>query len=268
MNLANPFLPPDMLTLLRMGDATLSQVRDVLAEPQNHMSIPLSEVRLGPPISNPSKIICLGLNYQDHSPKSDPSTPVFPTIFAKYANCIVGPGDPIIIPSVSDQVDYEAELAVVIGKRGKDIPLDQAIHHIAGYTCFNDVSARDYQSRTSQWLQGKTFDTFGPMGPALVTSDEISDPGTLEISLALNGQTMQHSNTSHLIFSIPQIIVYLSQIMTLEVGDVLSTGTPGGVGALRNPPVFLKAGDQVEVRIEGVGILYNPVSVESLQKNR
>jgi 2-keto-4-pentenoate hydratase/2-oxohepta-3-ene-1,7-dioic acid hydratase in catechol pathway len=256
---ANPSLPSDMIAFLRMGDEALSQAEEVLCESEKYELIPLSKVRLGPPIPNPSKIICLGLNYQDHAPKEGSAAPAFPTFFAKYNNCLIGPGDPIILPAVTKQVDYEAELAVVIGKRGKNIPFDRAFDHVVGYTGFNDVSARDYQSRTSQWLQGKTFDTFGPMGPVLVTRDEIPHPDQLDIALVLNGQTMQHSNTAHLIFSIPQIIVYLSQFMTLEAGDVISTGTPGGVGALRTPPVFLKAGDQVKVVIEQIGELINPV---------
>lgn len=260
LNQANPLLPAEMMAFLRMGEPAISFTRQAAANPDLRSCRPLSEVRLGPPVPSPAKIICLGLNYQDHAPAGEKPTQAFPTIFAKYNNCIVAPGDPILIPSATGQVDYEAELAVVIGQRGKDIPVQDALKHVAGYTAFNDVSARDFQNRTSQWLQGKTFDTFGPMGPALVTCDEIPDPGRLDISLVLNGETMQHSNTGYMIFTIPEIIAYLSQIMTLEPGDVISTGTPGGVGILRDPPVLLKPGDRVEVHIEGVGVLSNPVS--------
>jgi len=260
LNRASTSLPDEMLAFLRLGESGLRIAQEILRNPDLRACIPMKEVRLGPPMPNPSKIICLGLNYQDHAPKGGQSTQDFPTLFAKYSNTIIGPGEPILIPSVTYQVDYEAELAVVIGKQGKDIPVHQALSYIAGYTALNDVSARDYQNRTSQWLQGKTFDTFGPMGPAIVTKDEIPDPGNLDISLILNGQTMQHSNTCHMIFSIPKIIAYISQIMTLDVGDVISTGTPAGVGVLRDPPVFLQSGDSVEVHIERVGVLANPVA--------
>ncbi len=260
LNKANPEIPSDMMTYIRMGEQVLNLSRQVIETPDMHACNPVSEVRLGPPVPYPSKIICLGLNYQDHAPKGDQSAQAFPTIFAKYNNSIIGTGDPIIIPTVTDQVDFEAELLVVIGKQGKNIPFHQTMDYVLGYSAFNDVSARDYQARTSQWLQGKTFDTFGPMGPVLVTSDEIEDPGNLDISLILNSQIMQQSNTSHLIFPISQIIAYLSQIMTLEPGDVISTGTPAGIGILRDPPVLLKAGDKVEVHIEGLGVLTNPVA--------
>jgi 2-keto-4-pentenoate hydratase/2-oxohepta-3-ene-1,7-dioic acid hydratase in catechol pathway len=260
LNRADPSLPEEMIAFLELGEIGLKLAQQVLIHPNPQAVMRLKDVHLGPPVPNPTKIICLGLNYQDHAPKGDQSAQNYPTFFAKYRNSIIGPEDSILIPVVTDQVDYEAELAVVIGKRGKDISIQHAVDYIAGYTAFNDISARDYQTRTSQWLQGKTFDTFGPMGPNLVTPDEIPDPGKLEITLVLNGITMQHSNTRHLIFSIPQIIAYLSQIMTLEAGDVISTGTPAGVGVLRKPPVFLKAGDRVEVHIEHVGVLVNSVS--------
>lgn len=256
----NSSIPSNLISLLRNGHAGLELVREAINKSDFHEWKRIEDVVLAPPIPAPSKIICLGLNYQDHSPKDTIKKPEFPTIFAKYNNCLIGSGSEIILPTVSNQIDYEAEMAIIIGKRGKNISISDALDHIAGFTAFNDVSARDIQTRTSQWLQGKTFDTFGPMGPCLVTLDEIKDIGNLEISLDLNGQTMQKSNTKNLIFSVPEIVSGLSEIMTLEVGDVISTGTPGGVGVLQNPPIFLKEGDLVEVKLEGVGKLANRVS--------
>lgn len=255
----NPSIPSNLICLLEMGEKGLKLIRDAINKSNKQARIPINDVILAPPIPKPSKIVCLGLNYQDHA--SDPSKkPEFPTIFAKYNNSLIGNGSAIKLPKISNQTDYEAEMAVIIGKRGKNIPVSDALEYVAGYTAFNDVSARDIQTRTSQWLQGKTLDTFGPMGPCLVTMDEIDDIGNLDISLVLNSQIMQKSNTKNLIFSVQEIVSYLSEIMTLEVGDVISTGTPGGVGALQNPPVFLKEGDIVEVYVEGVGRLINVVS--------
>ncbi len=208
-------------------------------------------------------MIAVGHNYHDHSGKSDAALPEFPTFFAKFSNVIIGPNQPIVYPRVKIQMDYEGELAVVIGKRARYVSQADALDCVAGYTIFNDVTARDYQNRTSQWTHGKNFDTFGPMGPALVTAAEISDPGNLELSLTLNGQEMQHSNTRHLIFSIPVLIEYLTQAMTLEPGDVISTGTPGGTGTSRKPPVLMQPGDVVRVQIEKIGELINPVIAEN-----
>ena len=217
------------------------------------------EVTFLPPVPNPGKIVCLGQNYRKHIEEMGREPTKFPVIFAKFANVLTGHRQPIVLPKVSQQVDYEAELALVIGRTGRDIAPEDAFAYIGGYMCFNDVSVRDYQYRTPQWLQGKTFDTSGPCGPALVTADEVSDPQSLDISLRLNGEVMQQSNTSDLFFDIPTIIAYISQIMTLEPGDIIATGTPGGVGVARNPQVFLKAGDVVQVEIAGLGTLENPV---------
>jgi 2-keto-4-pentenoate hydratase/2-oxohepta-3-ene-1,7-dioic acid hydratase in catechol pathway len=179
-------------------------------------------------------------------------------LFAKYRNTLNGPTSPIILPTISNEVDYEAELAVVIGKRGKDIPVESALEHVAGYMAFHDVSARDIQMRTSQWLSGKTLDTFAPCGPSLVI-DEIDDPQNLNISTRINGETVQNSNTKHMIFSVAETIAYISQLMTLEPGDIIATGTPEGVGFKRTPPIYLKDGDVVEVEVEKIGTLRNPV---------
>ncbi len=223
----------------------------------------LREVRLRPPIPNPAKVICLGLNYRDHAEESGAPVPEVPELFAKYANALIGPGEPIRIPRVSTQVDYEAELAVVIGRGGRYIPEAEAYEYVAGYTAFNDVSARDFQFRGRQWMPGKIFDGFAPMGPWLVTRDEVPDPHSLEISLEIGGERLQHSNTAHMIFKIPQVIAYISQILTLEPGDIIATGTPAGVGFARKPPRFLSPGDLVRITIDRIGTLENPVVKEA-----
>jgi 2-keto-4-pentenoate hydratase/2-oxohepta-3-ene-1,7-dioic acid hydratase in catechol pathway len=219
-----------------------------------------SDVRIHAPITHPAKLIGIGLNYRDHIDEfKGGQAPKQPLLFAMYANAITGPDEPIIRPAMSQQVDFEAELAVVIGRRGRQIPAEQAVDYIAGYTIVNDVSARDLQFSDGQWLRAKSFDTFAPMGPYLVTRNTLRDGDGLDIELRLNGQTMKKSNTRNLIFKVPELVSFISKIMTLEVGDVIATGTPSGVGFVRNPPVFMKAGDVVEIDIEGIGQLRNPV---------
>lgn len=213
---------------------------------------------LGPPIPDPDKIICLGLNYRRHAEEAGLPLPEVPSLFAKYRNSLTGPTSPIVLPGMSEQIDYEAELAVVIGKHCRNITSAQALEYVAGYMAFNDVSARDLQFRTGQWLAGKALDTFAPCGPALVIN-EIADPQSLEICTRLNGQTLQQANTNDMAFSVAETLAFISQLMTLEPGDVIATGTPEGVGFKRNPPVFLRHGDVVEVEIEGIGTLRNPV---------
>jgi acylpyruvate hydrolase len=220
---------------------------------------PLEKVRLRAPLLRPGKIICVGLNYESHRAEQGLTSPARPVFFLKSSNAICGPGDPIVLPPNSAQVDYEAEFAAVIGKRGKGIAEEKVFEHIAGYTILNDVSARDIQIGDGQWFRGKSCDTFAPTGPWMVTADEIPDPHSLRISLTLNGQTMQDGNTKDLIYKIPFLIGYLSQSLTLEVGDLFSTGTPGGVGHLRKPSIYLKPGDTVSVTVEGIGTLTNPV---------
>jgi 2-keto-4-pentenoate hydratase/2-oxohepta-3-ene-1,7-dioic acid hydratase in catechol pathway len=215
------------------------------------------------PVPRPGKIVCIGLNYRDHAAESNMPIPEKPVVFSKFSTSVIGPGEPVVLPSTSQQVDYEAELAVVIGRRGKNISADRAYDYVLGYTAFNDVSARDFQFGDGQWQRGKSCDTFAPMGQTIVTTDAISDPHKLSIKLVLNGQTMQDSNTDQLIFGVPALIEFLSQTITLEPGDVIATGTPAGVGFARKPPVFLKAGDQMEVLIEGMGGLGNPVFSET-----
>ena len=225
--------------------------------------IPLDAVRLHAPIPNPGKFICIGLNYRDHAIESGMEIPDIPTVFTKYGNAVCGSGDPIILPSVSDQVDYEAEFAFVIGKQAKNVPAAEWEHYVFGYTCVHDVSARDYQLATTQWTIGKTFDTFGPMGPALVSKDEIPDPNSLSIRFELNGTTLQDSSTDQLVFDVPALLEYLTAVMTLNPGDIVSTGTPPGVGMARKPPVYLKPGDECRVIVEGIGELVNPCVADS-----
>ncbi|MBV8384662.1 MAG: fumarylacetoacetate hydrolase family protein [Planctomycetaceae bacterium] len=218
-------------------------------------------VTLLAPIPDPRKIICLGLNYRDHAAETGVPVPVEPILFSKYATTLIGHRAEILLPEESTEVDYEAELVVVIGRRGHRIPRERAMDYVAGYTAGNDVSARDWQIRKpgKQWLAGKTFDTFAPVGPELVMASHAGDPHALGIRLRLNGETMQDSSTSQLIFRIDEVIAYISRIVTLEPGDLIFTGTPSGVGMARKPPVWLKPGDIVEVEIDGLGTLRNTV---------
>ncbi|MBL4885197.1 MAG: fumarylacetoacetate hydrolase family protein [Planctomycetaceae bacterium] len=213
------------------------------------------------PISAPQKVLCIGLNYGDHARETNAEIPSEPVCFGKYANTIVGPEDAIVLPAASSQVDYEAEMVAVIGKPAKNVSEENALDYVAGYMVGHDVSARDWQKGRpgGQWLLGKTPDTFAPIGPYLVTSDEVGDPHQLAISLTLNGETMQDSSTSELIFKMERLIAHLTTLMTLVPGDLIFTGTPAGVGMARDPRVFLKPGDRVEVTIEKLGTLGNPV---------
>lgn len=257
-----PRLPSDMLALLRGGVEMRALAQNALDQARQSDEIPLADVTLQAPLPRPGKIICIGLNYRDHAAESNAKLPDVPTVFAKYDNCVIGHGAAIVIPRVTNQVDYEAELAFVIGRRARHIAEEDALDYVAGYTIFNDVSARDYQTRTTQWTIGKTFDTFGPMGPALVTADQVADPQALDLRLTIGGELLQSSNTRNMIFSIRYLIAYLSNVMTLEPGDLISTGTPAGVGMARQPPRFLRAGDVVQVEIQGLGILRNTVIAE------
>jgi len=212
------------------------------------------------PVPRPAKLICIGLNYRDHAAESNMPIPERPVVFSKFSTAVIAPGEAVVVPATSQQVDYEAELAVVIGRRAKNVLRDQAYDYVLGYTAFNDVSARDFQFADGQWQRGKSCDTFAPMGPTIVTRDMIPDPHKLSIKLILNGQTMQDSSTDQLIFGVPELIEFLSETITLEPGDVIATGTPPGVGFARKPPVFLRAGDEMIVEIEGIGALNNPVA--------
>jgi 2-keto-4-pentenoate hydratase/2-oxohepta-3-ene-1,7-dioic acid hydratase in catechol pathway len=236
-------------TLARIGAARLALT-------------PLAEVKLLAPIPRPNKLICVGLNYRDHAAETGSAIPDVPTIFNKFPTSVIGPGTPIVLPKVSNSPDYEAEFAFVIGKGGRHIAEADWQDHVFGYTIVNDVSARDYQRATTQWLMGKTFDTFAPMGPWIVSQDEIRDPHNLSVRMVINGETLQNGNTSQLIFNIPRLIAFLSSVFTLEPGDIVSTGTPAGVGAARKPPRWLQPGDDVVVQIPEIGELRNPVVAE------
>ena len=221
-----------------------------------------AKVELPSPIRRPGKIICVGLNYRSHLAEIGEPTPDFPILFFKPATAVIGPGQAIVLPRVSGQVDYEGELAVVIGRLGKYIPEERALCHVAGYTCANDVSAHDIEFRTSQWTSGKMLDTFCPLGPVLVTRDDIPDPGLLRLRTLLNGRVVQDATTADMVFSVPFLISYISSLTTLEPGDVILTGTPAGIGCNQNPQIFLKPGDRVSVEIDGIGMLTNPVGAE------
>ena len=222
--------------------------------------VDIGDVKIEAPVPRPNKIICIGLNYLDHVTESGAEIPKAPLIFSKFDTCVAASEDPILLLVGSEQVDFEAELAVVIGRQAKNIDGKDAIDYVFGYTNFNDVSARDMQFADGQWQRGKSCDTFAPFGEYVATKDEIADPHKLRIQFRLNGETMQDSNTNQLIFKIPELVEYLSRSITLEPGDIIATGTPPGVGFARKPPVFLKNGDVCEVEIEGLGVLINPVT--------
>ena len=219
----------------------------------------VSDVTFRSPVTRPQKLIGIGLNYKDHVEEIKGQMPEQPLLFGMYGSAIIGPEESIVIPPMNKQVDYEAELGVIIGRRAHQISRQAALDHVAGYTIINDVSARDLQFSDGQWLRAKSFDTFAPMGPYLVTRNTLGDADGLGIELRLNGKTMQKSNTRNLIFKVADLVSYISEVMTLEIGDVIATGTPGGVGFVRNPQVFMKPGDIVEIEIEGIGLLRNSV---------
>jgi 2-keto-4-pentenoate hydratase/2-oxohepta-3-ene-1,7-dioic acid hydratase in catechol pathway len=251
-----------VLEVIGGGAEAIDRVTRWLGGPPGGEVLDAADARLAAPIPRPPKIICIGLNYHDHALESKMPIPEVPTVFAKFHTAVIGPGQPIVLPAISAKPDYEAEFAVVIGRGGRRIPEERWGDHVFGYTMLNDVSARDFQMATSQWMIGKTFDTFAPIGPAIVTADEIPDPHNLAISLTLSGELLQNSRTNNLIFKVPQLIAYLSSVFTLEPGDIIATGTPGGVGFARKPPRWLKPGDVVTVRVEGLGELTNPVVAE------
>jgi len=266
---AEAVVPPEMVGFLEAGEPAMAAAREVLAFAAEHpdaggpwgAKVVLDErdVRLRAPILRPPKIVGIGLNYRDHAEEQGARIPAVPLIFAKFATAIVGPGDPIVYPRITQQLDYEAELAFVVGKRGKDIPPERALEHVAGYCVFNDVTARDVQLSDRQWVRGKTVDGSAPIGPWLVTRDEVPDPGKLGIRLWLNDELMQDSNTDQLIWDVPFLVSFLSEAFTLEPGDVVATGTPSGVGFARKPPVFMQPGDVVRVEVDGLGTLENRI---------
>ncbi|MFZ9628404.1 MAG: fumarylacetoacetate hydrolase family protein [Ilumatobacteraceae bacterium] len=244
---------------------TIIETGTVACAGANGHRLPLTGATFAPPVPSPTRILCIGVNYAAHRAESDrPSDSQYPTVFVRFASSVVGHGEAVVRPHVSDRFDYEGELAVVIGRRGRYIAEADALDHVAGYTCFNDGTLRDYQRHTSQFTPGKTFDRSGSSGPWIVTTDEIPDPSVLHLRTVLNGAEMQSAPTSNLIHDVPALVAYCSQFTELEPGDLIVTGTPGGVGYARTPPVFMQPGDVIEVEITGIGTLRNTVVDESI----
>lgn len=243
------------------GASSLAAVKAAAAKGAKQ---PLSGVKAALPIARPGKFLCIGLNYALHAAEGGHATPTYPALFPRFPSSLVAAGEPVIRPKVSTQLDYECELTIVVGKGGRHIPESKALDHVFGYTLFNDVSVRDFQRKGAQWTPGKNFDGTGPLGPVVVTADELP-PGAsgLRIQTRVNGEVMQDSNTSDMIFSTARIIAILSEFMTLEPGDLIATGTPSGVAHARKPPAWMKAGDKVEVEVEKIGILANPIVDEA-----
>jgi len=252
--------PKTLLALIEAGPQALARVADAVKSAPDDAKLPLAEVTPALPIERPGKFICVGLNYAAHAREGGHDIPEYPSLFVRWPTSLVAAGAPVVRPKVSGQLDYEAELTIVIGQGGRHIDERQALNHVFGYTMFNDVSVRDYQRKTAQWTPGKNFDGTGPLGPVVVTPDALP-PGAsgLRITSRVNGETRQDSNTEDMIFSTARIIAILSEFMTLEPGDVIATGTPSGVAHAMKPPGWMKAGDRVEVEIEGIGVLGNPV---------
>ncbi|XP_035145995.1 oxaloacetate tautomerase FAHD2B, mitochondrial [Callithrix jacchus] len=259
LNAFDPTLPKTMIQFLEQGEVTLSVARRALAA--QLPVLPRSEVTFLAPVTRPDKVVCVGMNYVDHCKEQNVPVPKEPIIFSKFASSIVGPYDEVVLPPESQEVDWEVELAVVIGKKGKHIKATDAMAHVAGFTVAHDVSARDWLTRRNgkQWLLGKTFDTFCPLGPALVTKDSVADPHNLKICCRVNGEVVQSSNTKQMVFKTEELIAWVSQFVTFYPGDVILTGTPPGVGVFRKPPVFLKKGDEVQCEIEELGVIINKV---------
>lgn len=251
----------DLLECFNLESSFAEKAKSALSE-NNLPRINREDIEICAPIPRPGKIICIGLNYRDHAEETGAEIPKSPIIFSKFNTCVANPNQPILLPKKSEKVDYEAELAFVIGRKAKNVTAEDAMNYVFGYTNFNDVSARDFQFSDGQWQRGKSCDTFAPMGEFVATIDEIPDPHNLQIQFRLNGETMQNSNTKELIFKIPELIEFLSASITLEPGDVVATGTPPGVGFARKPPIFMKNGDIAEVEIEGLGVLSNPVAAQ------
>jgi 2,4-didehydro-3-deoxy-L-rhamnonate hydrolase len=260
-------VPRDALDLYKLGNGFLQAHLSRLASDgpltercrEAGVLRPLSAIKLNPPVIAPGKILAVGLNYAAHAAEQNKKPPESPLIFSKNVTALIGLEDKIRLPRISEQVDYEAELAIVIGKEATSVRAEDAFEHIAGYTIMNDVTARDLQSSERQWARAKGLDTFAPCGPWLVTTEEITDPDSLDLELRVNGELRQKSNTSDLIFKIPQVIEFISQDLTLLPGDIISTGTPSGVGVYMQPPVFLKDSDEIEIRVERIGTLRNRV---------
>ncbi len=256
-------LPETMLGFVEGGEAARSAVAAALDKALSSAVLDPERATFLPVLSRPGKIICVGLNYADHSAESGFKQPDYPTLFGRFSTTVIGHRAPMIRPNLSDQLDYEGEIAAVIGRRAKNVPKAAALDHVAGYAVFNEGSVRDYQFKAPQWTVGKNFDGTGAFGPALVTADELP-PGArgLKLETRLNGQTVQSASTDTMVFDVASLIAIISEAITLEPGDVIVTGTPAGVGAARKPPLFMKPGDVCEVEVEGIGLLVNPIAQE------
>ncbi len=266
--IAEAFIPADMKGFLQGGKESLSIAQDAVTYALTNENVltkkiihDFSEVKIEAPLLNPGKIICVGHNYRDHILEMGRQLPENPVVFAKFANTVIGPQDDIPFYPISEQLDYEAEFAFVVGKKAKGVSREEALDYVVGYTIANDITYRDIQRRTLQWLQGKTVDGTAPMGPWLVTTDELPNPSGLEMVLTVNGEERQRANTDNLVFDVPHLVEFLSNLMTLEPGDIVLTGTPGGVGFARDPQVFLRDGDVVKIEIDKIGVLENRVSL-------
>jgi 2-keto-4-pentenoate hydratase/2-oxohepta-3-ene-1,7-dioic acid hydratase in catechol pathway len=259
-SLGNPKIPATMLEFLNLGEAALAAMAAQIDNGKNRL--PLTEVKLLAPVPKPGKYLGIGLNYAEHINETSAEKPEYPLFFNKQTTCIIGEGEVIHLPKVSDKVDYEGELAFVIGKHCRHVPVEKAAQVIAGFTIANDVSVRDWQVRSPTWTLGKSFDTHGPLGPWLVTADEIHNPHQLDLKTWVDNELRQHANTEQMIFSCYEMVAYLSTVMTLEPGDVITTGTPSGVGVKMQPRGYLKAGQTVRIEIEGIGTLSNFVMNE------
>ena len=260
LSVAAPKLPRTLAGILAAGASAKAELKKIAAKPKKNAVLKASKVRLLPPIPDPGKILCIGLNYKDHAAEMGNPLPTYPVVFTRFTSTLVPHGGKMLTPKASSMFDYEAELAVVIGKRGRNIPKDKALSYVGGYSCFNDGSIRDYQTKTSQFTLGKNFDGTGAFGPDLVTPDELPKGAHgLKIKCRLNGTTMQNGTTADLVFDVAALIAEISVAMTLEPGDVVVMGTPAGVGQARTPPVWMKAGDRIEIEIEKIGVLANTI---------
>ncbi|NMH83363.1 fumarylacetoacetate hydrolase family protein [Heyndrickxia coagulans] len=264
--IAEAYIPNDMNGFLEGGKESMAYAKEavdyalkVKTDKERRLVFPAEEVKLEAPVPKPGKMICVGHNYKEHILEMKRELPPYPVVFAKFANTVIGPQDDIPFFPISEQLDYEGEFAFVIGKKARNVSQEEALDYVAGYTIVNDVTYRDIQRRTLQWLQGKSVDGTAPMGPWLVTADELTDPSGLEMVVTVNGEERQHTNTANLVFTVPYLVEFLSNLMTLEPGDVILTGTPGGVGFARDPQVFLKDGDVVRIEIDKIGALENKV---------
>lgn len=261
---ADSSLPADILGMIEGGDAALAKAKAAADAAPDNCRMPIADAKPARPIERPEKFFCIGLNYALHAKEGGHDIPTYPSMFTRVPGSIIPAGAEVIKPKSSEQLDYECELAIIIGKGGRHITEDNALDHVFGYTLFNDVSVRDFQRKIPQWIPGKNFDATGPFGPHVVTADELPlGASGLRIMTRVNGQTMQDSNTADMIFSTAKIIAILSEFMTLSPGDVIAAGTPSGVAHARKPPAWMKAGDVVEVEVEGIGILKNPIVDET-----